>query len=243
MLNNNDFPFLEFALRLRDARARKYSRAAQAAEIIHARLGLAICTYYKHEKGTRKPGLKTIKDYADIFGVDEKWLAYGGDEKHSKLNQLTRDSELPPFHADRVRYIPLLTDGNQINQRLADNGHRMKISQKLPIPLQIGAGERTFAWKIPSGDASMLCCVLGYAPGTFVIVDPDQDVHPNQFILVKKNTPDAPWIVRRYESTKSMLYAEKFSLTALNPRVKPEVVTREDQYVLGGVVIYVMHRP
>lgn len=239
MLNRTP-PFAEFAARLREARAKKYAKPGQAAAIVHERTGLAICTYYKHEKGTRLPRPDTVKLYAALFETSARWLLDGG-ENANDFNQLTRSPAIDPSQNDRIRFIPLLT-AEQIVARLAGNGHTMKTLEKLPVPARIGAGERAFAWQIPMGDLSMVGAELAFAPGTFLIVDPDQEIYPNQLVLARKSGKGQPWLFRRYHAGEPYTRAARFELIAIAPDVPPESAARIDDYEIAGRVIYTLHR-
>lgn len=113
----------------------------------------------------------------------------------------------------------------------------------LPIPNRIGAGKRAFAWEIPPGDQSMNGGDNVCTPGTYLIVDPDQDVLPEQWLLVSLKGHERLFF-RIYQAAlplSALPLSETFTLFAANPFYEPIKIRSRKSYLYAGRVLSTMH--
>lgn len=86
--------------RLREARAKKFETASEAAEA----LGVKRSTYIGHENGHRGFPAKSAPQYARKFGVSEEWLLYGKGEGASNL--IPTEEQLADMLVEAQRELP-----------------------------------------------------------------------------------------------------------------------------------------
>jgi phage repressor protein C with HTH and peptisase S24 domain len=97
----------EVAARLRDARARKYETAEDAA----AALGLRPSTYHGHENGSRGFVRASAIKYARVFGVHLNWLLTGDGPRDRSAKLRDDVDELPePFRQQAIEFIEFLKE-------------------------------------------------------------------------------------------------------------------------------------
>jgi transcriptional regulator with XRE-family HTH domain len=230
----------DFAARLKLARIARYPKIGDALAVLKEYAGVKEPTYYSYENGRRTPRAKNIGVFAHIFGVEPEWLLYGKPKKGSKFNQLTGDFTETPSQPVDVRCIPILSASQTII--FIAEGNLMS-TDWLPIPNRIGAGKRAFAWEIPPGDQSMNGGDNVCTPGTYLIVDPDQDVLPEQWLLVSLKGHERLFF-RIYQAAlplSALPLSETFTLFAANPFYEPIKIRSRKSYLYAGRVLSTMH--
>lgn len=241
---------LEFGRRLEWARKRAgHKRAASAIQQIKKYMKLDVRSYYLYEEGQRAPeddGL--IEFFAWLFEVPLNYLLLEQTEPESSA------AIRPIFapinqHVDNaskivdVRYIFILT-ASDIKKLAVGTGKLQTMSgEKLPMPRHVAAGPRTFCYKIPPLDNSMVGPAgRSFPPGDYLIIDPDREIAPGDYLLGLPAGFQAP-VLRRLQASHSYLAKiprYPFKLIALNPLTEPIQVNRAEDCAILGRMIFIM---
>lgn len=210
-------------------------------------------TYYAHERGERSPEQDaTIAVYCTVFRVSRNFLLFGtGPEMEeferaqsidsaALINHTPKEVAGLPSQADALRYIPVLR-ASKIKQFLTGEGTLADMSEELlPLPRQMLAGPRSFAYEIPDDDHSMVGGgAQSFPPGAHLVIDPDQEIKPTRFMMV--------WLKGWAEPAIRQLQGQRpvsadapqfpFKLIALNERFEViEVKDADECRILGRVV-------
>lgn len=180
-------------------------------------------TYYEHETGSRVPdSMVVIDQYCELFGVTRDYLIHGNGQHADDLitgqiNQLRKQHHEIASQIEDVRFIPIVR-ASEIH--LIKKGIlAVESKESLPLPASIHAGPKAFGYEIHPDDYSMVGLGMrNFYPGSFVVVDPDQDISPGNFVLVKFEG----WLyanVRQFQSAqihRSGNPAKSYSLRSAN---------------------------
>ena len=140
-----------------------------------------------------------------------------------------------------IRHIPILPD-EKISVWLAgERSFEMLSAKRLPIPDMPNLGPRAWAYQISLNDFSMTG--IGdhsYAPGAFLVIDPDQKIVPGDCIVIRPRG-ETQWMVRKYQAALPLPQdfdkAKEFTLVATNVSFEPIRVTSPRAWELGGCVM------
>jgi hypothetical protein len=252
------------SVRIKIARLRRYPRRKDALVIWRAETGMSDDIYVSYEVGRRSPKRHTQKILEHLFGVEPKgWILDGGGETYEDLlamldeveaqaaktasaareiNPLTQYKVANPSPEGSIRHISLLS-AREIHQYLAGVwGNTEMSAPRLPIPSGVEAGPRAFGHVVPHHDLSMVSAGgISIPPGTILVVDPDQDVLSGNLMLIAPAGSEW-WLLRQYEAALPLSIAAEFTLRASNPSIPPITVSDRGTWVIGGRLIYTMHR-
>lgn len=208
-----------------------------AAKIVEAETSISARRFASHCRGERTPMLRDIdfhaQEYGRVLRVSKQWLLSG--YAASGINQLTQNVTEPSSQGDGLRRMPILAPFE--NDKEIRPGIR---NMSLPFPIDLEAGLNCSAWRVPEGDVSMMGEGYNLTPGTFVIVDPDQDIMPGQIVCCKpKGFSD--WIVRILKSNLPYSKSKSFELVSPSPFFTPIKVRRAD-CTLRGRVRYIINQ-
>jgi SOS-response transcriptional repressor LexA len=247
----------------------KYPFAPAAIADVKQLYDIRTRTYYSHEAGSRFPDSgPLILIYAWLFGVQPEYLLLrageytrtGTDalpvaEVHKRLGLIgAADVQEPPrtrinqaierlpisaFNVMDTLYIPRLT-ASDIRDLLTGQLDLSTFSgERLPAPKHVAAGQMSFWYQIPLDAPMAGADGPPFSPGSHLIIDPDREIAPGDFLLClpagAKNplprrlqsrypySPDAP----RYP----------FKLVAASPYAETiEVTSADDCAILGRVI-------
>jgi hypothetical protein len=251
-------------VRLKIARLRRYPRKKDALVVWTAETGMSEDSYTSYEVGRRQPGIPALQVLERLFGVEPKgWLVHGAGESYQDLlamldeaeaqaakattaareiNPLTQYKVAKSSPEGSIRHISLLS-AREIHQYLAGVwGNTEMSAPRLPIPSEVEAGPRAFGHVVPHHDLSMVSAGgISIPPGTILVVDPDQDVLSGNLMLIAPAGSEW-WLLRQYEAALPLSIAAEFTLRASNPSIPPITVSDRGKWVIGGRLIYTMHR-
>jgi hypothetical protein len=243
----------EFGRRLQWARKRAgYSTRRAALGDIPAKWGIATRTYYSHERGERTPDREdTLMHYCELFKVSRDFLLFGNGpelleyqsaeavELTSEINHASKQVYEKSSHFETVRYIPIIRASNIENLISGNEALADMTKEFLPVSSSLLAGPRSFGYEIPSEDDSMVGPGgRSFAPGSFIVVDPEREIMPGKYALVQ--FPDMEPTVRQLRSSMPFRPAAPqfpFTLQASNPNYGPfKVDGASDCTIIGRVV-------
>lgn len=116
------------------------------------------------------------------------------------------------------------------------------LGRTIAAPESINAGESCFAYVIAENDRSMEGAAgVSFPPGTELIIDADQDVLPDNYLLLRIKGMKT-WLLRQYQAGLPLSMAREFTLRAINPAVEPIRVTDPGQWEIGGRLIATLHK-
>jgi SOS-response transcriptional repressor LexA len=247
-----------FGQRLEWARKRSGFPTRKAAiEGLPEKAGIAPRTYYAHERGERLPEQDaTMAIYCTVFGVSRDFLMFGtGPEmkeferaqsidNQSVINQPSKEVARLPSQADALRYIPIIR-ASEIKQILTGEGTLADMSEELlPLPRQMLAGPRSFAYEIPDDDHSMVGRgAQSFPPGAHVVIDPDQEIKPTRFVMVWLKGWAEP-VIRQLQSQRPIIADAPqfpFKLIALNERFEAIECSNADECRILGRVVFTLN--
>jgi len=243
-----------FGQRLEWARKKAgFATRKAAIEALPEKAEIAARTYYAHERGERSPEQEaTIDVYCTLFSVSRDFLLFGtgpetkefeaaqGIESQGGINQPPKEVAATSSHIDAIRYIPVIR-ASKIKQFLTGEGNLADMSgDLLPLPRQMLAGPKSLAYEIPEDDHSMVGDgAQSFPPGAYVVIDPDQEIKPNKFLMVAiAGWPDP--VIRQLQSQRPVSRSAPqfpFKLIALNERFETiECSSADDCEIIGRVV-------
>lgn len=155
------------------------------------------------------------------------------------VNQLTPKSDEHPSHNAPYRRMRVLS-ADEIAPYLAGEALSTMPGQMLPMPPDLNA-DRAFPYQLPANDFSMIGDKITIPPLTMIIIDPDQDVLPNNLLLARP-VGARGWLLRRYEASLPLSVATEFELHAANPSVKPVRIMDKARWEIAGRMIYTLQR-
>jgi hypothetical protein len=242
----------EFGRRLTWARERAgYDKGADALRQVEQLSHMKVRTYYSHEAGDRVPdddGL--IQIYAQLFRVPMDYLLLRQTQPESdvvnatSINQVTERLEDKSSQITDVRYISILT-ASDIRDLLTGRLNLSTFSgDRLPVPKHVAAGNMSIFYQIPNHDNSMVGADGGpsFQPGTFLLVDPDREIAPGDYLVAMLAGTQTP-VLRRLQSPYPYVRAAPrypFKLIAINALVEPLTVTSADDCTILGRMIFIM---
>jgi len=222
----------EVGKRLQQARIK--SGFAKPIDAIR-RFGWPRDSYYKRESGTRKIMPEELSTYAAAYGVSVIWLMHG---ISPQSNHNAQNIPIKPLNNLDRHEIPLLGSDTLGQLDNLIKGGTIVSDKKVAVPEFIKTGIRAIAYLIPDNDLSM----LGergdtFPPGTMLIIDPDKEIIPGNYILALPDNFELP-VLRRYEAIRSPSPKTPFTLSALNPAYQPIVVnSSESCRIIGRLVM------
>lgn len=245
----------QFGARLTWARRRVgFAKGSDAIKAMQDNSRVPMRTYYSHEAGQRVPDNdEVIELYCSTFKVSRDFLLFGnGPERDEylasldldeagEINQAFEAPKVRPSQFGPVRYIPVLTASEVRSLFLGQWDLTSMSGDHLPVPQHLRAGPRSFVYQIPADDRSMVSVdSTSFLPGTPVLIDPDEVIMPDKFMLVQPANWPAP-ILRQLHSSFPYVPAEpRFPLTlrALNPAFQPIVVENDGDCQIFGRAIF-----
>jgi Peptidase S24-like len=136
----------------------------------------------------------------------------------SPVNQIRRGFETNTIHNIAVRFIPVLSASEIRRLIVTGRGDLTAMSgEQLPVPQTLSASEHSYTYQIPGNDLSMISANgTSYAPGTYVVCDPEAVILPGKYVLAMLEGFDEP-LFRIYKAAKPYSHGVPFALQALNP--------------------------
>lgn len=243
-----------FGQRLEWARKKAgYTTRKAAIEALPESAEIAARTYYAHERGERSPEQETTIDvYCTLFSVTRDFLLFGTGpetkefeiaqsiESQGGINQPLKEVAATSFHIEGIRYIPVVR-ASKIKQFLTGEGALADMSgDLLPLPRHMLAGPKSLAYEIPDDDQSMIGSgAQSFPPGAYLVIDPDQEIKPNNFLMAQLKGWKDP-VIRQLQSqrpTSRNAPQFPFKLIALNERFEAiECHSADDCEIIGRVV-------
>lgn len=244
----------EFGRRLQWARKRAgYSSRQAAINVIPKSWGIAERTYYSHERGERMPDKdETLMRYCELFKVSRDFLLFGNGpelleyqsaeavELTSEINHANKQVYEKSSHFEAVRYIPIIRASNIENLISGKEALADMTKEFLPVSSSLLAGPRSFGYEISSEDDSMVGPGgRSFAPGSFVVVDPEREIMPGKYALVQ--FPGMEPTVRQLRSSMPFRPSAPqfpFTLQASNPNYGPFTVNGASDCTIIGRVVF-----
>lgn len=228
-----------------------YRYSSDFIQILKARRGAVRArTYYSHKAGKRVPDDdETIDLYAEMLDVSRDFLLFGAGaealgyfltDDGEPINQPVELFAINPFQPAGIRYIPVLT-ASDIKRLLNGQVNLITFSgERVPIPQDAAAMANAFAYRIPPHDTSMTGRDgPSFTPGTWLIIDPERDVLPGDFLLAWPANMPGP-VLRRLQSSHAYIADAPhfpFKLIALSPHADPITVAEPGDCVILGRLI------
>lgn len=224
-----------FSIRLREV-TDKFDSPAAAVKFVTDGSTIPETTFRSHVSGRRIPRTAAITRYATIyaqlFGTTPEFLLYGD----APLNQLTR--EVHPQASQQLEFRSIVALPATEEENAGGNSIMQNI---LRFPRELEAGPNARLWKIPDGDVSMVGESYAFAPGTSLIIEPDQKIQPGHIVLCRPRIYDQ-WIVRRFKAQAPLAAVQSYKLVAANAFYDPIEINAPEECEIWGRVVYSIHR-
>lgn len=190
--------------------------------------------------------LRRLEEEARGKALRSRYPALQDANSHASasVNQLTANSniiDIKPSQFVPVRRIPVLS-GDEIASFLAGDREQAMTGRAVTVPESINTNESCFGYVIPEHDVSMTGAGgVSFPPGTEAVFDADQDVLPDNFLLIRPRGMRG-WLFRQYQAGLPLSVAKEYTLRALNMAVEPIRVTDPENWEVGGRLIATLHK-
>lgn len=153
-----------------------------------------------------------------------------------QINQLTEQTRATPSHNQSTRLIVLLT-ASEIRKLSNGLGELATMSgPMLSVPDFLQPSRRSFWYRVPFDDRSMVSEGGLINPGGFGIIDLEAKIIPGDFVLA--DLSDGGVVLRTYVAARSYQPGVSFELKALNPAYKPIEVPLDSECLSIGKLVF-----